>query len=294
MNLGFEPKVLDLLQGSIDLHIHSAPDIYCRILSDVDLARQAKAVGMRAILVKNHFVETAGRAALAAAEADFPVFGGMAMNLTMGGLNWHAVDFALKMGAKVIWAPTVHAQEFMNNKSHVANLAVALGDVQQGIHLLNPDGSLKEELYPIIDRIAEAGVMLGTGHVSKAEARVLVREAAKRGCKKIVVTHPLATFVDYSVGDMKEMLDLGATWLEHVFNDVTRQVAHPISIKAFYEGIAAVGAKHCLLSTDSGQWLNPIPVQQMGITIKEALNAGFSAADVRTMVSDNPAEALGI
>lgn len=294
MKLGFESKVLDLLQGSIDLHIHSAPDIYCRILSDMELARQAKAVGMRAILVKNHFVETAGRATLASAEADFPVFGGMAMNYTMGGLNWHAVDFALKMGAKIIWAPTVHAKEFLGNKSHVANLAVALGDVAEGIYLLNDDGSLKEELYPIIDRVAKADVMLGTGHVSKAEARVLVREAAKRGVKKIVVTHPLASFVDYSVGDMKEMLDLGATWLEHVYNDTTRQVAHPITVKAFYEGIAAIGAQHCLLSTDSGQWLNPIPVQQMGITIKDALGLGFSPADVRTMVSDNPAKALGI
>ncbi|HEX2922411.1 MAG TPA: hypothetical protein VHS28_00090, partial [Chloroflexota bacterium] len=104
----------------------------------------------------------------------------------------------------------------------------------------------------------------------------------------------LATFVDYSVGDMKEMLDLGATWLEHVYNDVTRQVAHPISIKAFYEGIAAVGAQHCILSTDSGQWLNPIPVQQMRIAIKEALGAVFSPADVRTMVTDNPAKSLDI
>lgn len=294
MKLGFEPKVLDLLQGSIDLHIHSAPDIYSRILSDVELARQAKAIGMRAILVKNHFVETAGRATLASAEADFPVFGGMALNHTMGGLNWHAVDFSLKMGSKIIWAPTVHAKEFLGNKSHVANLAVALGDVTEGIYLLNEDGSLKEELYPIIDRVAKADVMLGTGHVSKAEAKVLVREAAKRGAKKIVVTHPLASFVDYSVDDMKEMLDLGATWLEHVYNDTTRQVAHPITVKAFYEGIAAIGARHCLLSTDSGQWLNPIPIQQMGICIKDMLNLGMSAADVRTMVSDNPAKALGI
>jgi len=44
--------------------------------------------------------------------------------------------------------------------------------------------------------------------------------------KKILITHPAATFVHYSVDDMKEILDLGATFLEHTWNDVTRQVSH--------------------------------------------------------------------
>lgn len=294
MRLRFEPKVLGLLEGSIDIHIHSAPDIYTRILSDVDLGRQAKEVGMQAILVKNHFVNTADRARLAADEADFPVFGGMALNLTMGGLNHHAVDYALKMGAKIIWMPTVHAAEFLGNKSHVANLAAALGDDLVGLRVTNEDGSLKEELFPILDLIAKYDSALGTGHVSKAEAMAVVREAAKRGVKKICVTHPLATFVNYTVEDMKEFLDLGATWLEHCFNDVTRQVAHPIKIRDIYEAIEAIGADYTIMSTDSGQWLNPIPVQQMAIYIKEMLNLGISEPAIRKMVTDNPAKMLGL
>ena len=62
MKFRFEKNVLALLEGSIDIHIHSAPDVYPRLLNDVELALSAKENGMRAILVKNHYFETAGRA----------------------------------------------------------------------------------------------------------------------------------------------------------------------------------------------------------------------------------------
>ncbi len=294
MKLRFDSQVMDLLEGAIDLHIHSAPDVYPRILNDVELAQQAKAMGMRAILVKNHFVETASRAQVASEVADFPVFGGIALNLTVGGLNSHAVDVALKLGAKAVWMPTLHAQQFLENRDHVANLAAQLGQDVKGIYLLNADGQLKEEVYPILDLIAKWNVILATGHITVREALALVRAAAERGVRKIVVTHPCASFVNYSVEDMKAILDAGATYLEHVYNDTTRQVAHPIKVADLYNAIKAIGAEHCIMSTDSGQWLNPVPAQQMGIYIKDMLNLGLSAREIRTMVADNPAQALGI
>lgn len=294
MKLRFEKQVMDLLEGAIDMHIHAAPDVYPRILNDVELALQAKEMGMRAIVIKNHFLITADRAQIASAVADFPVFGGIALNLQVGGLNWHAVDTALKLGAKIVWLPTLHSQKFVQNKSHVANLAGELGDDLKGITILNQDGSLKEALYPIFKLIAAKGAILATGHVTMKEAKIAVREAARTGVKKIVVTHPLASFVNYSVKDMREILDLGATYLEHVFNDTTRQVSHPIERKVLYEGIKSIGAKHCIMSTDSGQWLNPVPVQQMGIYINDMLQLGLSANQIRTMVADNPARALGL
>jgi predicted TIM-barrel fold metal-dependent hydrolase len=294
MRLRFENRVLELLEGAIDIHVHSAPDVYPRILNDVELARHAKEMGMRAILIKNHFTETAGRAQVATAETDFAVFGGIALNFSVGGLNSHAVELALKLGAKTVWLPTLHSRKFVLDKSHVAHLAGEIREGLEGIYLLNKDGSLTEELFPIFDLIGQWGSSLATGHISKEEAKSVVAAAAKRGVKKIVVTHPLASFVDYSVDEMKEILDLGATYLEHVYNDTTRQVSHPITREALFSGIQAVGASHCIMSTDSGQWLNPVPAQQMGIYIQDMLNFGFSPQEIRTMVSDNPATLLGL
>lgn len=294
MKLRFQKKTMDLLKGAIDIHIHSAPDVYPRILNDIELALQAKELGMQAILVKNHFTETAGRARLASDAADFPVFGGIALNLSVGGLNPHAVRTALKLGAKTVWLPTLHSRQFVADKSHVVNLAGEIGDDIEGLYVLNDDDSLKEELYSIFDLIIEHDSSLATGHITMKESKVIVKEAASRGVKKIIVTHPLASFVNYSVEDMKEIIDLGATYLEHVFNDTTRQVSHPITREALFSGIKAIGADHCIMSTDAGQWLNPVPVQQMGIYIQDMLNFGFSERDIGIMVADNPARILGI
>ncbi len=294
MKLRFQKKTMDLLKGAIDIHIHSAPDVYPRILNDIELALQAKELGMQAILVKNHFTETAGRARLASDAADFPVFGGIALNLSVGGLNPHAVRTALKLGAKTVWLPTLHSRQFVADKSHVINLAGEIGDDIEGLYVLNDDDSLKEELYSIFDLIIEHDSSLATGHITMKESKVIVKEAASRGVKKIIVTHPLASFVNYSVEDMKEIIDLGATYLEHVFNDTTRQVSHPITREALFSGIKAIGADHCIMSTDAGQWLNPVPAQQMGIYIQDMLNFGFSERDIGIMVADNPARILGI
>ena len=188
----------------------------------------------------------------------------------------------LKLGAKQVWLPTVHAQYFVQNKSHVANLATEIGSDVQGIYLLNEDGSLREELYPIFDLIAEYDAILATGHVTKEEAKVAVKEAAGRGVKRIMITHPAATFVHYSIEDMKEILDLGATYLEHTWNDVTRQVSHPLNIDDLFNVIKAMGAKYNIMSTDAGQWLNPPAAQQMGIYIKEMLKTRHSEKDIRS------------
>lgn len=294
MKFRFDDQTEALLEGAIDFHIHPTPDVYPRLLNDVELAISAKENGMRAILIKNHYFETASRATIASEVAEFDVFGGIALNLTNGGLNKHAVRMALKMGAKQVWMPTVHAQHFVQNKSHVANLATEIGSDIEGIFLLNEDGSLKEELYPIFDEIIAFDAILATGHITKEEAKVLVKEAADYGVKKIMITHPAATFVNYSTDDMKEILDLGGSYLEHTWNDVTRQVSHPLEIKALVEVIKTMGASNNILSTDAGQWLNPPAPQQMGIYIKEMLKAGISEQDVRTMVADNPAKMLGI
>jgi predicted TIM-barrel fold metal-dependent hydrolase len=292
--LRFEKRVRKLLDGSIDVHIHSAPDIFPRIMNDVELALTAKQEGMRAILIKSHVALTSDRAEIASQQADFPVFGAIALNLPVGGLNLHAVEVALKLGAKEVWLPTIHAGHYVAQKDHVPTLAKEVKDDIKGIYLLDEDGTLKEELYPIIKKIAEYDVVLGTGHITVKESKVVVREAAKVGVKKIVVTHPLASFINFTNEDMKELLDNGAMFLEHVFNDVTRQVAYPITQKKIADAIQAIGARHIVMSTDSGQWLNPIPAQSMGIYIKDMLDWGISEEDVRMMVSTNPARMLGL
>jgi hypothetical protein len=49
------------LLGAIDLHAHCDPDSYPRSWDGFEVARLAKERGMRGVLLKNHWTETAGR-----------------------------------------------------------------------------------------------------------------------------------------------------------------------------------------------------------------------------------------
>ena len=65
--------------------------------------------------------------------------------------------------------------------------------------------------------------------------------------------------MNYSADQMREALKAGATYLEHVFNDCTPQVADPLPPSVLGDAIKAIGPEHCIMSTDSGQVVNPPP-----------------------------------
>src|SRR5512139_2669763 len=199
-----EKQAQSLLRGAIDFHIHTGPDIYPRLLNDIEVARQAKRAGMKAILIKSHATITGDRAQIAQTVAGFPVFGGVALNWHIGGLNKYAVECAAKMGAKQVWMPTTHAANYLKYVDHVPMFAKAMPKDVKGIAILKEDGAPVAEIAPILEIIAKNDMILATGHLSPSEGIALIREAKKAGVGKIVVTHPAASFVNYSVDQMRE------------------------------------------------------------------------------------------
>src|SRR4029453_12178462 len=87
------PNVARDLRGAIDIHVHSNPDKVPRALDGLEAARFAKERGMRAIVLKSHYDPTAGLALLARKQVPgIEVFGGIDLNLPVGGMNVHAVE----------------------------------------------------------------------------------------------------------------------------------------------------------------------------------------------------------
>jgi hypothetical protein len=289
-----EKRAKELLKGAIDFHIHTGPDIYPRLVNDIEVARQAKKAGMRAVLIKNHATITADRAQMAQFVTGFPVFGGVALNWHVGGLNRYAVECAAKMGAKQVWMPTTHTANYLKYVDHVPMFAKAMPKDVKGITILNKAGTPVAEIAPILEAIAKNDMILATGHLSPSEGIALIREAKKAGVGKIVVTHPVASFVNYSADQMREALNAGATYLEHVFNDCTPQVADPLPPSALGDAIKAIGPEYCIMSTDSGQVVNPPPVKVMTRYIQEMLEYGFSEKAIKVMTAKNPARILGL
>jgi hypothetical protein len=172
--------VPDYIEGAVDLHVHSAPDVDRRRFNDLELARAARDAGMGAVLIKSHQNSTVERAWLVAqCVPGIRVYGGLVLNETVGGLNPAAVRLALKLGARQIWMPTRSAR---NHRLYNGEAG--------GISVLDHDGQLLPEVEEILRDVSQAGCILGTGHLSPEETSILVEASQRLGMPKILVTHP--------------------------------------------------------------------------------------------------------
>src|SRR5467141_3057562 len=102
------------LTGVIDIHAHSDPDSRPRSIDAIDLARLAKARGMRGLVLKNHYESTAALAYVVRKEVPgIEIFGGIDLNRSVGGVNTAAVERMVMMKGgwgRVIWMPTFDAE----------------------------------------------------------------------------------------------------------------------------------------------------------------------------------------
>jgi imidazolonepropionase-like amidohydrolase len=287
----------ELLRGAIDLHTHSAPSVFDRLLDDVDLAEQARAAGMRAVLYKAHEQDTTGRAALVRrAVPGIEAFGGVVLNHAVGGLNPAAVDTAIKLGARMVWMPTMssahHIAFFGGSHFGTRMPGRTAAAPARGLTVLDEAGGLRPEVREILALIAQAGICLSTGHLAPAEIQVLVPAARQAGVSRVLVTHPDLALSGLGVEAQQALASAGAI-LEKDVNTLGPPW-HSTTIEAMVRSIRAVGPAHCVLATDYGQLHSPAPVDGLRIFVQLCLEQGISEAEIRAMVVDNPARLLGL
>src|ERR1700732_2058212 len=110
------PAVLSAqsLTGVIDIHAHHDPDSVPRSIDAIDLAKLARARGMRGLVLKNHYEPTASLAYIVRKIVPgIEIFGGIDLNRTVGGVNPAAVErmTMVKGGyGRVVWMPTFDAE----------------------------------------------------------------------------------------------------------------------------------------------------------------------------------------
>lgn len=84
---------LELLQGAVDIHIHSAPSLFQRH-DTLEIVKEAHKVGLRAVVLKNHHICTVDRANAARREIKgIDVSGSLVLNYANGGINPGSVNF---------------------------------------------------------------------------------------------------------------------------------------------------------------------------------------------------------
>jgi predicted TIM-barrel fold metal-dependent hydrolase len=268
--------------GAFDLHIHGGPDIRPRKLSAVEIVRRAREAGMAGVLIKSHVCSTAALAAsMEEIFGGIHVFGGICLNVEVGGLNPEAARAAISMGARELWMPTFSAETF---RSHA-------GKPGTGIRILDGRGRLLPAVEEILAEVARAGIILGTGHVAGDEVVPLVRRARELGIEKVLVTHPEIEFLRYPLDFQLELARLGAFFERCAVRQGPE--AHT-RLQQMAHHIREVGVERNIMTTDYGQPLNPYPVEGLLHFMRGLYEHGITEADLDVMLRKNPAWLVGI
>lgn len=270
------------LEGAIDFHAHAAPDGTPRKLDALDLARMAKAAGMRAIVIKNHYEPTASLAYLVRkAVPGIEVFGGISLDLTVGGVNPAAVEWMTKVEGgygKVVWLPTFDSEA-----------QVKLSGEQRAFAPVTREGKILPEVLAVIALAAQHDLVLETGHSAPQESLLIIAEAKRQGVKHLLVTHAMASpGGSMTLDEMREAAKLGAL-LELVHGQLTDE-----QLRKEAEAIAAIGAASFVLASDLGQPPNPLHTDGLLAMYQGLMAHGVSAADIDVMSRKNPARLLGL
>lgn len=298
-NQDIEKRIDGLLVGAIDPHVHTGPSIAARALDHLEYAQQASKAGFAAIVTKDHDYSGVMTAALISKhhpELKTKIYSGIALNNVVGGLNPYAVEHTAAMGGKIVWLPTLTAENHFRwektaNWVHPASTSKIRP--ASPVPVLNPDKTVRDDMKEILDVVAKNNMTLASGHLHVSETWIVFEEAKKRGVTRLILTHP-EDIVDASLNDVKGIASMGA-YVEH-------------SLCMFLEGckfksceaedlkkhIEAAGVDRTIMCSDLGQVGTFDPIDGIRRGIKLCIDFGYSDAEIRKMVSTNTAHVLGI
>jgi hypothetical protein len=266
-----------------------------------ELAREARAAGLRAVVLKSAFGSSCAVAALANRYADGAlVVGGVTLNRAVGGFNADAVRVAAHDGAyagfrpgKIVWMPE-------RSSLHRARL-LGLADESRALspfHNGDVDAGLTPEAREVCEVIAQEGLVLATSHLSPEEGLALIEEARALGARKFVLTHASSSSVGYTLAQKRRGVELGALIEEAAISwEPGMNLFHYGAVdahEAIIDDIKTIGAAHFLLASDCGYGVVHKPTEALRVFVALLLGSGLSDADVRTMLVDNPVALLGL
>lgn len=294
-----ERRIDALLVGAIDPHVHSGPSIAARGIDHLELLREASAAGFAAIVTKDHDysgVMTATMIAKHHPELKTRIFSSVVLNNVVGGMNPYAVEHTAAMGGKIVWMPTLAAENHLrwekeSGRSHPATTEKMRAAA--AVPVLNPDKSVRDDVKEVLDVIARNDMVLASGHLHISETWKVFEEAKERGVGRMVLTHP-EDIVEASMNDVAGIAKMGA-YVEH-------------SLCYFVEGskfrlfdgedlrrhIDTAGVDQTVFCSDLGQTGTIGPIEGIRRAIRLCMELGYDDAQIRKMVSTNAARMIGL
>lgn len=294
-------RVRSVLKGAVDLHVHPAPSPLPRRLDAIEAARLAADAGFSAIVCKSHHHSTVTD--LLALEqhglrdAGIEVFGGIALNGAVGGINPMAVDLSLKLGGRIVWFPTIGSPQHIRHHAEHPNLRFPKLSIhvrpEEPIDVLDAHGALKPEVYEILEAIRDADAILASGHMAPDRITAVFEAAREVGVERMLVNHPNFV-IEAAFEDARRWVELGAMIEHSICMYDESSTFHNWELDTLVEWVEAVGPEHSTLGSDLGQVSNPLPSEAFVRIVDRLLARGMPEADLERMVRGNPAALLGL
>jgi hypothetical protein len=292
-------RIEALLVGAIDPHVHSGPSIAERGVDHLELAQDASKVGFAAIITKDHDYSGVMTAALIAKhhpELRTKVYSSIVLNNVIGGFNAYAVEHTAAMGGKIVFMPTLAAENHLRWQEASGYVHPATTErirPATGIPVLNDGKTVRDEVKEVLDVIAREDMVLASGHLHVSETWIVFEEAQRRGVKRMMLTHP-EDFVNASMNDVRGLASMGA-YVEHsLCMFVEGSKFKKFSDEDMQRYIEAAGVDHTIMCSDLGQKGVMHPIDGFRRGIEMCIRLGYSDADIRKMVSLNAAHAIGL
>lgn len=294
-----EAKIDSLLKGAIDPHVHSGPSIAPRGLDHLDLVREASAAGFAAVVTKDH--DYSGVVAANLITKQFPelttkIYSSIVLNNAVGGFNPFAVEHTAAMGGKIVWMPTLAAENHLRwekTSSWVHPASTQKMRPAVGIPVIDNGKHVRDEVKEVLDIIAKNDMVLASGHLHVSETWLVFEEAKSRGVDRLILTHP-EEIVDASLNDVKGIAAMGA-FVEHslcMFIDGSK--FKTCGAEDLRRHIEAAGVDRTILCSDLGQTGTLRPLEGFRRGVKLCIDLGYGDEEIQKMVSLNTARALGI
>ena len=287
----------DLIRDTVDLHYHSGPSPFPRRLDPVESAQHYDDHGFKAVVYKSHHHNTVmDILSIQKSVLDqlrVRVFGGIALNGLVGGLNPRAVEMCLRMGGKIVWFPTLSSPSHLEYHRHGGSFPTATMHLMEEAPnpVLDDTGQLVPAVHDIMQLIKEEDAILAAGHMSPTEIFAVFTAARDAGVEKLLVLHP-EFVVNLSHEQGRELAQMGA-FIEHEVSMYSRDRPEwPLS--RLIEWIDAVGVEHTTLGSDTGQATAPLPAEVFGKVAHALVDNGVPERDVRRMLVDNPGSLLNL
>lgn len=267
-----------------DLHVHAAPDIVDRRDDDIDTVRAYERAGFSGCVLKAHYESTVGRAWDASKGMRTRVYGGIALNRHVGGLNPAAVAATLQAGGRVVWFPT--ADSHTQHSAGLPRLCDGRSPPADGTYALPPIVEGNEAAISQICRlIADYDAVLATGHISAPEIAWLLPVARHCSVRRILLTHPSYTVPALSGEQARAFAAEGA-----LVEITTFQLLYqPGCDAAYLAGFACdVGLENIVLSSDAGQPDSPPPPEALDMLIRALAREGLDESELRSCAGERP------